>query len=94
MQKPSETIIQGGMSFTFLDFSSLCMFLKSTLTYVGKSHIAVVLVNLWRFSSIIWEESQELLLEHICWRGHEFVKFLILKETIIAFTCFALRQNR
>lgn len=66
--------------------------LKSVLNL--HSIISVVLVSLWRFSLIRGEEFQELLSELICWNDPAYVKFLILREIIIAFICFALHHKR
>ena len=70
-----------------------CLFgLKSVLSL--HSIISVVLVSLWRFSLIKRGEFQELLSEHICSNDLVSVKFLILREIIIAFICFVLHHKR
>lgn len=66
-------------------FTSQCLFCL---------YDAVVLVNLWKSSSIRVGGSLEQPYELICLKGLVFARFQILKETITAFTFFVLHHPR
>nr|GMD73106.1 myosin-H heavy chain-like protein [Ipomoea batatas] len=74
---------------------SLILFLKlSVMRKLSETITQVVLVSLWKFSSIRGEGFLELPSELTCWKGLGFVKCLIPREIIIVSICSVLHQLR
>lgn len=98
MQRPSETITQGGEVFSvnyIFNFGQALSYLcVPVCLYLHPLNTAVVLVSLWRFNLTRMEGFPELLSELICLRDLVFAKCLILSEITIVSTCFVLHHLR